>query len=125
MCVCVSARARGVRLLACGGRHQGSEPGSQQPWTIGQPLAFAFLFPYCHTGHGRAGRLAGAGTAPVPEYSEESVLQVIEKRKVMEKLKGAGGADPDADQAALRKQLRTAENGSPRSATRKATTKRS
>jgi hypothetical protein len=61
----------------------------------------------------------------VPEYSEESVLQVIEKRKVMEKLKGAGGADPDADQAALRKQLRTAENGSPRSATRKATTKRS
>jgi hypothetical protein len=50
---------------------------------------------------------------------------VIEKRKVMEKLKGAGGADPDADQAALRKQLRTAENGSPRSATRKAMTKRS
>ncbi len=53
------------------------------------------------------------------------VPQVIEKRKVMEKLKGAGGADPDADQAVLRKQLRTAENGSPRSATRKATTKRS
>ena len=90
----------------------------------GQPFAFAFVFPG-HTGHGRAGRLAGAGTAPVPEYSEESVLQVIEKRKVMEKLKGAGGADPDADQAVLRKQLRTAENGSPRSATRKAMTKRS